>query len=412
MNNESTNIFPKWATRSFFEEILQNYHSDNNTHKLLSYNVKTSENAGYASDMFFVDIKYTKESGGRGQLLRIIIKVKPVSEMRRSVLNTMYKREIIIYRDVLPKIRKILSDNTIHTEIAPQCLITQDEPITLLALENLAGMGYSSADIRQGLDFNQTKSILGKLAAFHACSVVINERYPELFVPFHDPTISHHPDQENFVIFFRVGVRGLLAELSTWKGHEEMVKKLTKLEATIVDKGVEVYKWHKNTFNVLNHNDVWTSNMIFKHNNDGTIEDTLLLDYQLCNWGSPGIDLNFLFYGSVQDHVRRNKLHELIQHYHSVMAEILTKSNYATEKIPSLDDIVKEMARTGFHGVNAALCLRPMAMMPPREDTQMETFLADNAEGVAFRRHVYGNPDYRRFIEPLLQEFDNLGYLD
>ncbi|XP_055687454.1 uncharacterized protein LOC129792418 [Lutzomyia longipalpis] len=413
MNNESE-CFPAWATRDFFEEILQNYLSGSQNHKMLSYSVKSSQSAGYASDMFFGEIKYTtKESDAEGQPLSIIIKVKPVSEMRRTVLNTMYSREIIIYRDILPQIRRLLNEIALPTEIAPRCFITKNSPTTLLALENLSApqMGYSFADRRKGLDFNQTKGILGKLATFHACSIIINERYPHLFVPFHNPTISHHPDQENFVIFFQVGVRGLLAEVSTWEGHEEMTRKLTKLEATIVDKGVDVYKWHKNTLNVLNHNDVWTSNVIFKNNKDGTPEDTLLLDYQLCNWGSPGIDLNFLFYGSVQDHVRRRMLPQLLQFYHSVMAEILTKLKYSG-KIPSHDDIVNEMTKTGFHGVNAALCLRPMAMMPPRDNMKMESFLGDDAEGVAFRKHVYGNPDYREFIEPLLQEFDELGYFD
>lgn len=51
-------------------------------------------------------------------------------------------------------------------------------------------------------------------------------------------------------------------------------------------------------------------------------------------------------------------------------------------------------------------------MMPPRENIHMETFLGDDEEGVAFRKHVYSNPEYRKFIEPLLQEFDEKGYFD
>ncbi|XP_059621268.1 uncharacterized protein LOC132264936 [Phlebotomus argentipes] len=415
MANKSIDDLPKWATRDFFEGILQNYSSGKIAHKLLSYDVKTSQSAGYASDMFFGQIHYKEDSvEAQGQLLSIIIKVKPESEMRRIVLDKMYTREIIIYRDVLPKIAALLTEVSISTEISPRCLMTQnDATATLLALENLSmpPMAYQSTDRQKGLDFQQTMSILGKLATFHACSIVINERHPELFTPFHDPTISHHPDQEKFVIFFRVGVQGLHDEVSTWEGHEEMTKKLAKLQTTIVDKGVEIYKWHKNTFNVLIHNDVWTSNLIFKRHKDGAISDSRLLDYQLCNWGSPGIDLNFLLFGSVQDHVRRNRWPELAQHYHSVVQKILTKLEYSG-KIPTLADILSEVARTAFHGVNAALCLRPMAIMPPRADTHMETFLSDSAEGVAFRKHVYGNPEYRAFVEPLLQEFDQKGYFD
>lgn len=151
------------------------------------------------------------------------------------------------------------------------------------------------------------------------------------------------------MIFFCVGVRGLLAEVTTWDGYEMMRKKLAKLETTIVDKGVDIYKWQKNSFNVLNHNDVWTSNLIFRNNKDGSVRDSLLLDYQLCNWGSPGIDLNFLLYGSVQGHVRQNRWTELVQYYHSVMEDILIKLKYSG-KIPTFQDILNEVARTGFHG--------------------------------------------------------------
>lgn len=104
--------------------------------------------------------------------------VKPESEMRRIVLNKMYTREIIIYRDVLPKIKELLDSINYDTEIAPRCLIAQYKPISLLVLENLSEspMPYHSADRRQGLDFEQARSILGKLATFHACSILINER--------------------------------------------------------------------------------------------------------------------------------------------------------------------------------------------------------------------------------------------
>ncbi|GAB0088772.1 uncharacterized protein DMENIID0001_032360 [Sergentomyia squamirostris] len=408
---------PDWAEMDFFFKILNNYLTSKTSYKLMGYSVKKSESVGqnYASDMFFAKVEYKTESDNvEGRLLSIIVKVKPESEMRRIVLDKMYMREIIIYRDILPKIRTLLDDVGISTEIAPRCVLTQDSPTTLLALENLSQTTecYRSVDRRQGLDFYQTKSVLGKLATFHACTMVINERTPEIFEPFCDPTISHHPDQENFVIFFRVGVRGLLAEVSTWKGYEEMVKKLTKLETTIVDKGVNVYKWHQNPFNVLNHNDVWTNNLIFNFDElDGTLRDSLMLDYQLCNWGSPGIDLNFLLYGSIDDSVRRTKLNQLIEHYHFVMTDILKKLKFS-RKMPTLQNIYSEVSRTGFHGVNAALCLRPMAMMPPRENAHMETFLSDGPEGVAFRKDVYSNPKYQQFIKPLLQEFDQKGYFD
>lgn len=128
-------------------------------------------------------------------------------------------------------------------------------------------------------------------------------------------------------------------------------------------------------------------------------------------FGSPGIDLNFLFYGSLSEDTRTSFNRKILKIYHETLAVTLKKLMYKG-KIPTLHDIHVEILKTGFNAVLAAFCEVPLLLMENNENLEMDLLLAKSEKADEFRYTLFNNHKYKHFIQTLLIEFDDYGYLD
>lgn len=88
-------------------------------------------------------------------------------------------------------------------------------------------------------------------------------------------------------------------------------------------------------FNTLTHGDLWSSNLLYKYHSDGTIDRSILLDYQLCKYGNPAQDLLFLITISAAKNIRIKKFDKFVRIYWERLTECLQLLKYQKE-IPSL----------------------------------------------------------------------------
>jgi len=204
---------------------------------------------------------------------------------------------------------------------------------------------------------------------------------------------------------------GLVAEKEWGSSWREISVKLQKLEATIVDKGCDVYIRDEKSFSVFNHNDLWIPNIFYKCDENELIHDILFIDFQMPYFGSPGIDLNFIIYGSLTEDTRTSFSKKLLRAYHETLQDVLIALDYK-KKIPTLHDIHIEVLKYGFNGVLAAMCEVPLLFYENTEDLQMDLLLANSTKAEEFRYSLFNNPNYKSFIQALLLEFDDFGYLD
>lgn len=228
---------------------------------------------------------------------------------------------------------------------------------------------------------------------------------------YKEGAICANPERQDFLIFYRLNARTASQITAEWgEKYASISAKLKALEHTTNKKGCKVYLSDETTFKVFNHDDLWIPNLMFKYQED-KLEDIVFLDYQLSYFGSPGVDLNYLFYGSVQEKIRKESMKLLIREYHNELVDTLQKLNYQ-QKIPSLQDIHVEILKTGFHAVNAGLCLVPISMIPNSEAAEMDVFLSETEAGNNYRRKMFMNPKCTKILKKLLLEFDSVGYLD
>lgn len=302
-----------WLNNKFFEDFLKESSEDKYL-KVVNSNLEIATNKGdnYASVMFRA--KITFEEFNKECNKNVIVKVMPYSEISSQVMikNKLYPRESLVYTEILKETNNLLSSIDDFTKISPRCLKTGDSPTNYLIFEDLRDDGYKMGDRKTGLDFENSLTILRKIAKLHACSAILYERNPSIMDMYLTGSISSDPDRQDFLIFYKLSAKSVEACVEKWEGFTEIAQKLKGFNERIVKRGIDTYIRDETIFNVLNHNDIWMNNFMFKYSDDSKLEDILLLDYQLSYWGSPGVDLNFFFFGSVESDVREEQFHCLV----------------------------------------------------------------------------------------------------
>lgn len=94
---------------------------------------------------------------------------------------------------------------------------------------------------------------------------------------------------------------------------------------------------------VLCHGDVWTNNIMFKSNPI----TALMLDFQMCFWGSQNYDLLLFIASSVHDDVKAKHFDELIEFYFQEFVTSLGKVKYE-DYIPTLEDFKEDVHAISF----------------------------------------------------------------
>lgn len=327
--------------------------------------------------------------------------------------NQIYPREIKVYSEFLVEVEKLLSSVGDHTKFAPECLYTSFEPKNMLIFEDLREKGYKILPRDSLLRLDQALPIIVKLAKLHAVSAVLYERDPDIMNTFLEGSISNNPERQDFLVHYENCALNLgkVAEQEWGQEWKEIASKLKKLQYTIRQKGCDVYTRDESSFNVFNHNDLWMPNVLFKVDENDLVEDILFVDFQLSSFNSPGIDLNFFIYGSLSANTRVAFKMKLIKFYHQTLSETFAKLGYK-KRVPTLHDIHVEMVKTGMNGVIAAMCEIPLLIYEQSDDLQLDKLIENSPEAESFRYRLFNNPKYKGYIQTLLIEFDDFGYLD
>lgn len=73
------------------------------------------------------------------------------------------------------------------------------------------------------------------------------------------------------------------------------------------------------------HGDFWSNNIMFKYDKDGNVNGTVLVDFQLINYGHPAYDILYLLYISADSQFRANHMEECLQKYWDTLNPYIEK---------------------------------------------------------------------------------------
>lgn len=116
-----------------------------------------------------------------------------------------------------------------------------------------------------------------------------------------------------------------------------------------MDLSIAASKIDPNEFNVLNHGDFWLNNVMFQHSPEGHLIETYFIDFQLCKYGSPVMDLYIFILSGTELDIKIKYFDYFIKIYHDHLVKQLKILKYSG-KIPSLKQLHMDLLKYGYIG--------------------------------------------------------------
>lgn len=140
--------------------------------------------------------------------------------------------------------------------------------------------------------------------------------------------------------------------ISEWPNFAVYAEKLRRLRSEVIERGYQTYDLKLNQFNTLNHDDLWSTNLLIKPNNGSQVapfDDVVIIDLQFAYWSSPATDLHYFFNTSLCESLRPKRFDELLKFYYEQLAHFLRQLKYQ-KHIPTCTEFETHYAERMFLG--------------------------------------------------------------
>ncbi|XP_049531385.1 uncharacterized protein LOC125948894 [Anopheles darlingi] len=401
--NQDELAAPGWLDDAFFLKVVREMHNDTSIELTNECVLRPGTKAGdhYASVMFRTTVAYRSKKDQLDRSINLIMKTKPEAEgLKKEFLedNQLFKIEIDMYSKVLPEMARLLKE--IGEEYKyPRFIYGALKPHTILILEDISNQGWVMDDFIK--TFDEMKPIVKNIAMFHAASIMIESNDPHFANEFSFSVA------DKFMAFDGMITKGFgdlkhLSKIESEFAHFE--KPLDGFQKSIRDYYVTLFNPPKTVQRVLIHGDFHSKNMLHQVNETGRHTDTILIDYQICNWTTPAIDLYYLLDMIPDQDVKDSHRDELIYLYYQQFSDLLKRLGFLG-KIPTLLDLQLELLRCSGLELFHYAVFAPFRYLDANK-LDIEALLKGEADNPA----LY-NPTFKSMIHRELTRFLHQGVL-
>ncbi|XP_075153171.1 uncharacterized protein LOC142226828 [Haematobia irritans] len=362
-----------------------------------------------------VDVHIEKEGRIEINKIRFFTKAAPAeiaSRMEYIEEFGVFKKEIIVYRDVLPRLQNIFPG------VAPKCYYADNN---LLVFEDLQHMGYRMGADRDGLlDYKHLQCAVKSLAALHAASLVLeiregckmNELFPQAIVENAYPRLPLPPQHVRYQNFANgVQVFGELIKQIPKYSQDQLDYILPKL----LPKMEIIFKLAQTSdryCNVFSHADLWANNFMFSYSQNGEHPTQCrFVDFQLARYAPPMLDLITILTIPTTREFRSKHLKDLLQDYYRFMADYLSSEELLIENYLSSKEFWQTFEEFRICGLIES-CLFSHLTILPSSLTQSLTATADGFSDFFNRKRVelclaafHSDQMYRDRLTDMLEDF-------
>ncbi|XP_018370668.1 PREDICTED: uncharacterized protein LOC108766097 [Trachymyrmex cornetzi] len=395
-----------WLNKCFIEKILRKSENDNSIQVIDIFSKPaTMKGDNYLSDMIRITVEFSRGSTIK-EKKSIVIKISPVLESVRQKLvieMDVFHIEMLMMSNTLDKMNKLLGPK--H-RLSAKILYVQNKNPTLLVIEDLASLGFRMADRLSGLDLDHSILAIRGLARFHATSVALCEKEPKQKEMYLKGIInSQHPPEMKDI--FIKSTKALADEIVNWPEVKKYSEKIAKLSDHIYQIGVNAFKVCEDEFNVINHGDCHVNNMLFRYDNNGKPTDQIFVDFQLCVYASPALDLLYFLNSSISFDVIENKRDILLNEYLCTLSKIMKQLNCKTQP-PTMKELKAALKRKAGYGMMTSFTALQFMLCHKTEAKDLDEVLGTG---------TYVNPGlksetYKKILIKRLPLYDEWGLLD
>lgn len=322
--------------------------------------------------------------------------------VRKMSEVNLFDCEIRMYSETLPEIARLLKSIGVNEKFTPKLIYYSNQPAQVIIFEDISVKGFETSKTF-GVNYELSKLAFDRLGQFHAASMILDSK--NMNVSNYNNSVFHmNVGGQGYYKFVQSSV-GLLEELKNWPGYEIYVQKLGKLIENHYEKEKITFTPNKTGYNVLNHGDFHSKNMMFR-NMDLENPEVIMLDFQVCFYGTPAIDLIQAKY-SLTNSDRKD---ELIESYYQHFSDTLEKLEYSGN-IPSIQNLKDELYRNRFFDVMLSIFLVPFNFIDVAS-VNMEHLFGPDDDGDYIRRAFYTNLEVQDALKEMLPVFLEKGYYD
>ncbi|XP_065354508.1 uncharacterized protein LOC135948980 [Calliphora vicina] len=413
LNPNENIVIPAWINAEYFQNVLAKDEPESVGVKNFTPIAAIPPGENFTSVMLRVHMDLEMKDGTYKHKT-YVLKTMLDDDKGGAVINklALFPKEMEMYHKYLPAFEELYTAVGWNIKLCPKCLFTEkkDGRINFI-FEDLSEKNYKNLDRLEGCDMVHMKSILRRLAEFHAASAVYEERngdYSKDFqIGFVDPEFGAE-FQKNV---FNTKVGAYKKAMRQWglEGVDKYLEKFPNFDqywkcclATLKQK--------TNNFNVLTHGDFWSSNIMFSYLANGELNELMFLDFQICKWGSPAEDLLFFITISAAKNIRIQKFDHFISIYHERLVECLKVLGFK-KQLPKLRDLHKDMfdQKNSFYAFFACFNHLAAVMLPSDKDASIHTFSRPDEIGEQFRMKAFTNPRYVEAMKDLFPFFYRRG---
>jgi hypothetical protein len=320
--------------------------------------------------------------------------------------TTLYDTEIAAYTEVLVKIQDLVDAAGYKDVICPKLIYYTMAPRPVIMLEDVKDNKFDTMIPTLHGDFEISKMIVRRLAKFHAAGFYLQDEKKIDASAFDTCIFKFGKNSEKM---FSEGYEALLNCMSKWEGFEPYLEHIKHFMDIILEKSLKTYSPSSEigAFNVLNHGDFHFKNMLYKTGNeDGKVQDFMMLDFQICVYASPAVDLIYTLYNFVSDEDRLTRYDELLFTYHEQFVEALKKFGYLKQP-PTLLDLQIEMLKNGHFHAHFGMLMYPFLIF------DLSTLTPEDVAGGMknLKSIMFNNERFKKVIKKELEMYLHKGFL-
>eukprot|EP00090_Calanus_glacialis_P005401 TRINITY_DN14198_c0_g1_i1.p2 TRINITY_DN14198_c0_g1~~TRINITY_DN14198_c0_g1_i1.p2 ORF type:complete len:174 (-),score=45.46 TRINITY_DN14198_c0_g1_i1:1242-1763(-) len=129
---------------------------------------------------------------------------------------------------------------------------------------------------------------------------------------------------------------------------------------------MKVFDYKDSKFKTMCHSDLWTSQIMFALNEDGSPKRVKILDYQGLTLGHPALDIWSIVYSATDAEYRASHLEDDLRAYYTVLAGYMDTTVDYTEFRQELEE--RRVMGMVMYGIFCVITLSPTQMPSPAKE--------------------------------------------
>ncbi|KAG7196968.1 hypothetical protein KM043_000233 [Ampulex compressa] len=405
-------------TRKWLERLIQSSRLTNPEVKITEA-CKPGDN--HVGVVHRVELRDT--TSGQVRRIRYILKSLPSkkAQWQLACIDKMFQREIYFYKDILPTLENLTREHGRVVQRIPRLYDCADAPgEEFLLLEDLSMKGYTMKDSKM-MDYPHLSLALKSLAQFHAYSFAIRAQRPKDFAelsqikePLFCPSLEFEArDSPRLKMLCSVITEILKEEGGCYS------ERFDRFADGFYRNMMDATDGHAaEPYAVLNHGDAWTNNLLFSYRQEPEERqavadeqrkpyDLYFLDFQLCRYASPVLDIAYMLFCCSTLKTRHTYLEKLLCEYYDALAECLTGFDCDPETLFPRRVLAEHFKRFGKFAAGMAVYVTHLFM--DVEDQEEAVMPHRDVEKLENRLKTSGL--YRERVKEIFRELIDKNYL-